>query len=256
MNPQSVAKILLVVLIVFSASCTHDNNKIRKRDLIPQKELVPLLTDLYIADGLLQYPTIRNKFSLKDTISSYIDVIKKHGYTKQQLDNTLHYYFLGDPKKLQKVYDLVLENLSELQSRNEAAEKLTGNNSLWDQKPAFFIPEDGSNNSIYFNIAVTDTGSFTMTFSAILYKDDNSPSPRVTVYFYKSDSTGAQIKKMWTQTDLIRDELNHNYTITGRNSDPQFKHISGFLYDCGTWKGTYKRHAKFTDIKLIKRLAE
>jgi hypothetical protein len=256
MNTRNVIRILLVIIILFSASCSHDKNKIRRKDLIPQKELVPLLTDLYIADGLLQYPTIRSKFSLKDTISSYLDIIKKHGYTKTQVDNTLHYYFLGDPKKLQKVYDLVLENLSELQSRNEAEKKAPGNNNLWDARTTFSIPEDGSNNSVYFNIPVTDTGFFSISLSAILFKDDQSLYPRITVFFYKSDSTGAQIKKMWDKTDLIRDELNHNYYVTCRNSDPQFKHISGFLFDCDAKKESFKRHAKFADIKLVKGLPE
>jgi hypothetical protein len=256
MNTHTVVKILLVITIIFSASCIHDKNKIRKRDLIPQRELIPLLTDLYIADGLLQYPAVKNKFYLKDTISSYIDVIKKHGYTKEQVDNTLHYYFVGDPKKLQKVYDLVLENLSELQSRIEADKKAPDNNNLWKEKTTFSIPEDGSNNSLYFNIPVTDTGLFSISLSAILYKDDKSLNPRITVFFYKTDSTGAQIKKIWGKTDLARDDLQHNYTIFGRNSDPQFKHISGFLLDCDVTRESFRRHAKFSDIKLVKGLPE
>ncbi len=256
MNTRTVAKILLTILIVFSFSCIHNKSKIKKRDLIPQKELVPLLTDIYIADGLLQYPLIRNKFLQKDTISSYIDVIKKHGYTKEQLDNTLHYYFLGDPKKLQKIYDLVLENLSELQSRNEADKKAPGNNNLWNDKTTISIPEDGSTNSIYFNLPVTDTGTYSISLSATLYTDDQSLYPRITVFFYKTDSTGTQIKKMWNKTDLLRDGLLHNYSIIGRNTDPQFKHISGFLFDCDPRKERFIRHAKLTDIKLVKGVPE
>jgi hypothetical protein len=256
MNIRLIIRILLALTIIVSVSCSHDKNKIRKRDLIPVKELVPLLTDLYITDGLLQYPGVKNQFQTKDTISSYIDVIKKHGYTKARLDNTLHYYFLNDPKKLQKIYDLVLARLSELQSRNETDKKSIASNNLWDQKTSFSIPEDGSNNSVYFDIPISDTGYFSLALSAILFKTDQSVNPRITVFFWKTDSLGTQVKKMWDKTDLKKDDLKHNYSVVGRLSDPKYKHIGGFLLDCDPGKGRIERHARISDIKLIKGVPE
>jgi hypothetical protein len=256
MNIRLIIRILLAFTIIVSASCGHDKNKVRKRDLIPEKELVPLLTDLYITDGLLQYPAIKNEFRTKDTISSYIDVIKKHGYTKDQLDKTLHYYFLNDTRKLQKIYDRVLARLSEMQSRNETDRKSAVNNNLWDQKTSFSIPEDGLNNSIYFNIPINDTGYFSLTLSAVLFKNDKSLNPRITVFFWKTDSLGTQIKRMWNKTVLIKDDLSHSYSVVGRLSEPGFKNISGFLFDYDPVKGRVERHVRISDIKLVKGVPE
>lgn len=244
--------ILFGLLIMVSVSCNHDSKRIRKRDLIPEKELVPLMTDLYIGDGLLQYQPVRSKFSTKDTITNYIDIIKKHGYSKEKMDKTLLYYFVNDPKKLQKIYDQVLARLSEIQSRLETDKPVTASNNLWSQKTSFLLPDEGTNNAIYFDIPISDTGYYSLSLSAVLFKNDMSINPRITVFFRKTDSAGNQVKKLWNRTDLIRDDLSHIYAISGRISDTSYKHISGFLLDCDLQNGPWEKHAKITNIRLTK----
>jgi hypothetical protein len=252
MNIRPVIRIILSLLIIYAVSCTNDNHKIRKRDLIPVNELVPLLTDLYIGDGLLQYPGVRDKFLNKDTISSYLDIIKKHGYTKEKVDKTLQYYFVNDSKKLQKIYDMALARLSEIQSRAETEKAVQVTNDIWDQKTSFTVPDEGTNNSIYFNIPIRDTGFYSLTLTAIIYKNDQSINPRITVFFWKADSAGKQVKKFWDKVDLVKDDLKHNYVAIGRVSDTSFKHISGFLLDGDPQNGRWEKHAKINDIKLTK----
>ncbi|MGD0583721.1 MAG: DUF4296 domain-containing protein [Bacteroidales bacterium] len=258
MNIRLVINTACSLLILLAVSCKHDPNKIRRRDLIPVNELVPLMTDLYLGDGLLQYPSVRNMFASKDTISSYIDIIKQHGYTKAQLDKTIQYYFVNDPKKLQKIYDQVLARLSEIQLRFQTdksmAPKIT--NNLWNQKPAILVPEDGTDNSVYFNVPIKDTGYFSLTLSVLIFKNDQSVDPRVTVYFWKSDSAGNMLKKMWGKADLSKDGIMHNYSVTGRLSDTSYRHISGYLLDSNPLKGRWQKHAKIVNILLIKGVPE
>ena len=252
MNKRLIFGLLFCLLAVLQLSCRHDDQKIRRRDLIPTDKLIPLLSDLYIADGLLGYPTVRSQYIEKDSITNYLDVIKKHGYSKKQLDQTLRYYFINDPKKLQKIYDDVLANLSAIQSSLEANRQSQVSSGLWDQQTSFSIPEEGANNSIYFNIPISDTGYYELNLSAILYKDDQTLNPRITVFFWYADSTGKEVRKIWEKTELARDELKHNYSIAARCTDTIFKHVAGFLFDCDPKKGAWKKHGKITGISLIK----
>jgi Domain of unknown function (DUF4296) len=258
MKIRLLTGIMCSLMILLAVSCGHDPKKKESRGLIPVNDLVPLMTDLYIGDGLLQYPSIRNMFNNKDTISSYLDIIRKHGFTKDQVDRTIRYYFVNDPKKLQKIYDQVLARLSEIQLRIEtektAGAKLT--NNLWDQKPSYLFPDDGTNNALYFNIPIKDTGYFSLSLSALVFKNDQSINPRITIYFWKADSTGNMLKKMWEKTELAKDGMMHNYSAIGRLSDTSYKHIGGYLLDCDPQKGPWQRHIKVTEIMLKKGIPE
>ena len=77
MNMRSLIRILPLLLIVFIASCTGKSTDNTKIKLIPQEELVSVMTDLYIGDGLLGFPPVRNLFTAKDSIANYIDILKQ-----------------------------------------------------------------------------------------------------------------------------------------------------------------------------------
>ena len=66
------------------------------------------MTDIHLADGLLILPKIKTMYSSLDSITAYTQIIEKHGYTKEIMDKTMKYYFIKDPKKLNKIYDQVL----------------------------------------------------------------------------------------------------------------------------------------------------
>ena len=253
MKQSKVSGLLVCLLILFSVSCSQSGQKTGRKDLIPSDDLKSILTDLYIGDGLLAYPPLRNIYSQKDSITSYIDIINKHGYTKEQMDLTLKYYFVNNPKKLQKIYDEVLARLSEVQSRLQT--KIQGqvkNNNLWNQKTSFSLPAEGANNPIYFNSTISDTGTFTLTLSAILYKDDQSLNPRITVFFWRTNSEGREERQLWERTELAKDEMKHIYTVVGKLSDPAFTHLGGFLFDCDPKKERWQKHAAISDISLTK----
>jgi len=55
-------RILLAVVAgsFLTGSCSDRKNKPDNKDLIPEKTLVSILADAYVADGLLMLPKIRN----------------------------------------------------------------------------------------------------------------------------------------------------------------------------------------------------
>ena len=108
--------LILIILSISLGSCSGRKNKLDKKNLIPEKELISILTDIHLADGLLALPRINSWASSLDSITSYYQVIEKHGYTKEIMDKTMKYYFLKEPKKLNKIYDQVLGRLSAMES--------------------------------------------------------------------------------------------------------------------------------------------
>lgn len=249
-------KIFTVVLIVLSSSCGSGDQKLRKNQMVPARNLVPLLTDLYLSDGLLSYQPVKNIFNAKDSIANYIEVIEKHGYTKEQMDNTLRYYFIHNPKKLQKIYDQVLSQLTEIESEIESNTPTRHVLNLWNQKSSIKLPEDGVHNPLFFSIPVKDTGMYVFTFDYIIFNDDLSLNPRTVIYFWHSDDTDQGVKDPWESTLLIKDGIRHNYFISKRLTDTAFTHISGYLHDCEPQSVRWEKHSVFSNILLYKGVME
>jgi hypothetical protein len=249
---QLSVKIFTVVLIVLLSSCGSGDRKARRSQMVPARDLVPLLTDLYLADGLLAYQPVKNIFNAKDSILNYIDIIGKHGYTKEQVDNTLKYYFVQNPKKLQKIYDQVLSQLTEIESEIVSNTPSRQVFNLWNQKSSIRLPEDGIHNPLFFSIPIKDTGMYTFTFDYLLFNDDQSLNPRTVIYFWYSDDTEQGVKDPWESVELTRDGTRHNYFMSRRLTDTAFTHISGYLHDCDQQSVRWEKHSTFSNILLYK----
>lgn len=244
--------LLLIVVVVIS--CSKGGNRSKNQKLIPSSELVSLLTDMYIADGLLAFPPVRSHFFEKDSILNYIDILEKRGISKERMDRTMHYYFTKNPKKLEKIYDQVLARLSEMQSELESAlpkEDIAAKN-LWPLKERYLLPEEGLQSTGQFTVEIPDTGLYEFTFSAVVYQDDQGVNPRTTIYFWKEDGSEDGIAEYWDNIPLLRDGTRHNYIVSKRLTDTTYKHIKGMLYNHDPRPARWEKHARFSDMTLRK----
>ncbi len=251
MNKSGNALIIFLITIILFPSCRSNNVK---NILIPEKDLVDLLTDLYLGDALLVYPSIKTMFSTKDSTLNQIDVITKHGFTKERLDKTMHYYFDIKPKKLENIFDQVLIRLSEKQAliEKEITFRNQNKNNLWNKNTFLNFPEMGSRDPVWFKIEVKDTGTYFIEFSAKIYRDDKSLNPRVTVFFWNSDSSKNENRILWDEVTLPKDSKNHSYSLSKRLTDTTFKYVGGWLLNSDTKKGNWQKHASIEDIILRK----
>jgi hypothetical protein len=249
---RCLVKTLLLLFMVIIVSCNGNNAVTRKKKLIPEEEMVSVMTDLYLADGLLSFPPIRNLFQAKDSISNYIDIVNKHGYSKEQMDMTLKYYFIEDPKKLQKVYDQVLAKLSAMQSSLDTVAPEPAGNNLWNQKERLGVPEEGAHSSLYFSIPVKDTGFYEISFSAIIFNDDRSNYPRTAPFFWRSTDTPEGERNMWDKIELIRDGTRHSYSVRRKLTDTTYTHICGWLFQADDQPGNWVKHGLFTSISVTR----
>jgi hypothetical protein len=68
---------------------------------------------------MLDLYSMRDTWAQRDSILNYIDVIESHGFTREQFETTMRYYFTGKPRKLSRIYDRVTGNLLELETGDD-----------------------------------------------------------------------------------------------------------------------------------------
>ena len=252
-TPLLMSFLIIFLTLLSSCKSSQSNNK-----LIPTKEMVNILTELYVADGLLSLPPVHLKFAAKDSISNYVDIIQRHGYTKARMDYTMRYYFEKNPKKLENIYDQVLTQLNRKQAllEKEVPPAPVIPNNLWKGSESFAVPESGTKNPVWFTIPIKDTGNYKLSFTAVVFPDDQSLNPKVTVFFWHTDSSKTEFRINWPETTLPKDGQMHNYSLIKRNTNPAITHISGWLLDSDPKEGRWVKHAKIVNILLRKGLVE
>jgi len=245
----------LLILILFSltaGSCSSRKNKLERSNLIPEKKLVSILTDIYIADGLLILPKIHNLLYSLDSLSTYYQIIEKHGYTKETMDKTMKYYFIKNPKKLIMIYDQVLGILSEMESlfEKEVILEQERAKNLWRGKEFYSFPDPSGTDSALFNITLNRTGIYTLTFSATLFPDDQSLNPRITAYSCHPDSIDTGKRHYIETINYIKDGQPHTYTLEINVSENTTLHLTAWLYDFDNHPDDSEKHLRIEKISF------
>lgn len=244
--------LIIIILSLPACTCSRRRTNLNGENLIPEKELVSILTDVYIADGLLSLPDVRKNFSTLDSISVYNDVIKKHGYSKEAMDNTMKYYFIKNPKRLIAMYDQVLGKFSEQESLLDKESIIAQRNmfNVWNGKDFYSLPESGGPDSTMFNIRLYTYGLYTLTFSATLYPDDQSVNPCLSLFTCNPDSIDTGKKKYIKILNYIKDGQPHKYIIIFKVHEKAFLNVRGWFYFIDNNIPEMEKHAIFDNISF------
>jgi hypothetical protein len=240
------------MISIMTGSCSGRKNKLDSKNLIPEKELVSLLTDIHIADGLFSIPKINSWASSLDSISSYYQVIESHGYTKEIMDRTMKYYFLKNPKKLNKIYDQVLGILIEMESRfdKEFIKEQSHLLNTWTGRDFYSIPSVSANDSTLFDIALYNGGFYSLSFSATLFPDDQSINARATAYLSSPDSIDTGKRQYFSSINYIKDGRPHTYSIYIPVPVNTIRNLRGWFYDFENPSGGSVKHINIENISF------
>ncbi len=104
----------LVIGILLFSSCNTKNENKTTDGIIPESKMITIITDLHIIDATINIKHINKRNNNKKITKYYNYVLKKYGYNRIQFNKSIEYYS-GEPEKLDKIYDKVLEELSKKQ---------------------------------------------------------------------------------------------------------------------------------------------
>lgn len=246
--------IYIMILISFTAgSCSGRKSKLDKRNLIPEKELVSVLTDVHLANGLMTLPRLHSWYIALDTSSTYYYIVQKHGYTRETMDKTLKYYFINKPKKLIEIYDEVLGRLSEMESLVDKETVLSDSRvvNLWKTHDICSLPDPAAVDSTRFDIPLRKAGIYTFSFTVTLFPDDLSVNPRFTAYTAsRADTTPVARREYLQNIKYIKDGQPHKYFFNINVPKYTFLRLKGQLLDYDNHPDNWENHVLIKNINL------
>jgi len=247
---------LIISISIISGACSGRKNKTERRDLIPEKDFISILTDVYLADGLLSLPRINKEYLKGDTLTSYIEIIEDHGYSKAQMDRTMRFYFIRKPKDLIQIYDKVLGGLSEMESMVDKELPAAGMRemNIWPGKP-FYLYSDRSD-SAWLDFPVPNYRTFFFKFTITIYPDDQSVNPYPGLYFSHTDTAGNETKEYFPEIPLLKDGQPHTYKVRINLSLPDPVRLRGWFVNQENISPVLEHHQRIGNIILSRNPVE
>lgn len=246
--------ITVVALVLALSSCgSPDGNNPGRKMLISDDKLVAILTDTYLTTGMMDLTQMRETWAQRDSILNYIDVINSHGYTLEQFNATMKYYFTDKPKKLARIYDRVTGNLLEMETMlmiGQGSSDTPSDENLWTGKASYSFPEDFTRDPVWFDMPVNKTGKYVLSADIRLFEDDQSRNPRVTVFFSYTDSSGVEKRDYWEEFTLSKDGQFQSVTISHPLDTIMNTRLRGWLLNHDNQPGRWEKHARIANITL------
>ena len=250
--------ISLIALSLIISSCESRRSKLDRRNLIPEKELIPILTEIYLTDGLVSTPRILMKNIVPDSLSTYDDVIEKHGYTREEMDKTIRYYFIKKPKKLIIIYDKVLARLSIMESRlqKELVRTRSRAGNFWPGPDSYSFPDPAGTDSTVFDITLKLPGFYTLTADVTLFPDDQSLNTRMDAFTCNPDSIETGKRNYAEPVNYIKDGHEHKYSMVFSVPLKTILHVRGSLYDFDNCPDDWGKHIVIQNISVVHSIIE
>jgi len=245
--------ISLSIITCLLLSCRHSNETQFKP--IPDDALIDILTDTYIAGGLMNVAQIRDMYRYRDSTINYVEIVKHYGYRNTQVDSTLKYYFLNKPKKLEKIFDAVTGKLLKMQTEAEnpanSGTPNTVNMNLWNGRASFTFPDEFFTDSIPFTIPLKTAGVYTFKATYKIFPDDQSINPELVIFFSNFRGKGEETVTHWDKCPLQRDGRTHTIVLKKELTNTENSFVRGFLfYHANKKGGEWQKHARISDISL------
>ncbi len=252
LSPVPFLAVFLFLMLLNSCSEKQTGLTVPEKKM-PEKVFVSILTDLYLTDGLLTVQQIRGRFPGKDSLSAYIDIIQNYGYTKTDMDQTLEYYFVKKPKRLIKIYDKIMGELTEIDIRlsNIPTENTSPDNNLWNGLESYNFPDPSGLENPEFSLYVKSQSFYTLTFIATIYPADQTANPRFMAWFCNADSSETGKKYFLPPIKYFKDGRPHKYVVTGKNENNSTVILKGSLYDTENNPDYGERYGRIENIEFL-----
>ncbi|MCU0455638.1 MAG: DUF4296 domain-containing protein [Bacteroidales bacterium] len=207
--------IVLMLCAVAVSSCVNPKDKIPHDDLIPEKTFISILSDIYLANGVLTVPDVRRQFASRDSVLNFIDIIESYGYSYEKMNNTINYYFISKPKKLIRIYDQVIGKMTETESalQDQVLKQSQAESRRATMSNIYYFPYPGNGEEPGIRLFINSSGTYTLSFTATVFPDDQSCDPHLSAWLVDADSIETGTKKWFPAIQYIKDGHPHHYVI-------------------------------------------
>lgn len=111
-----INKSIIIVFSIFLLACAEKKEVSVPENILPIEKMADVLLDVHLLEASLNITVFdTNTPPQTDNTAKSFDVFKKNKTDKQQFDESLKFY-THKPEMLNKIYDLVLNNLSKMQA--------------------------------------------------------------------------------------------------------------------------------------------
>jgi hypothetical protein len=255
-NHRTILNLVVTLLIItplLTTGCFNREKEPKPSGLISRGDLTSILTEMYLADGLLNNPAIRKIHEHKDSTENYSDIITLHGYSKSDFDRSIEYLFLHKPKIMESIYEDVLANLSKLEADNQKAreEERTGiNKNYYTGKNNYSLPNEGVNAKVELNIPLGDPGQYILKARILLYEDDQTDNPHISMWYWYDDGTPEGHIEPWDTVALSKTGKSRLITLSKVMEDTLATHLRGYLFNHTDKSGHWEKHGQISNISV------
>ena len=107
----------LLIIFSFLFFCCCSPEKPGKEIVLSKEKMADVIADLTLMESQLNISSMQAPQKLDDRFK--FNVFKEHRITPSQYDSSVMYYS-RNPEEFKKIYDLVLQQLSELQTQSQS----------------------------------------------------------------------------------------------------------------------------------------
>lgn len=110
-------KLVIVVGLFFSCAPSHEEDEVVPISILPEAQLINVLTDAYLAEGASGI-NVKSVPGEKFDSTYLFNPLKDNNIDKVQFDSSIAYY-TRHPKKFKIIYEKILAKLSEAQAKGK-----------------------------------------------------------------------------------------------------------------------------------------
>jgi len=240
-----------VIILSFSISC---NQKESER-YIPRKDLIPLLIDMHIADALAMNHSITDQFTDLDSSMIYSSVLNKHGYSKDELLNTMEHYSTK-PDKLIKIYDEVFSELSiKAEEAKSVRDKYSISNldQIWKSETTRFnVTGKDEMYPSAFEFPIDSCGIYVLHASIKMTFNDSSVNPRIIACFFSPDKDESEYRHYFSDTPIPKAKYAREYTLIEECKDCSFTHMRIIIPEYDNEDSAFYKQAEISRLRVGK----
>lgn len=219
----------IIFFSVLLCACSKE-----KQEIIPERTMIQILKDIYLATGLLESYDISRNYSSKDSISVYFELYEKYGYSRETIENNIRYYFIKENRKLAKMYNSIISDMMTektiLQNTIDMFSSEAG--SFWprDEKTFILIGEK-KDESVSFEKQIVNKGIYTIKYDIIVNPWDKTVDPYVEIWSANVIDEGTGIDSVIiAKKRYVKDGIKHSYSISYEKNDEVIIRLYGVLF--------------------------